>query len=72
MDPRGTVDRIFKEDYYYTVLHIYISPKYASFIVLNRLRTTQNLATELDLAIVAKMSFKIVYISYIYHNKNTH
>ena len=37
-----------------------------------RLRTNQNLATELDLAIVAKRSFKIVYISYIYHNKKTH
>ena len=39
---------------------------------VNRLRTNQNLATELDLAIVAKRSFKIVYISYIYHNKKTH
>ena len=35
-------------------------------LILYRLRTNQNLATELDLAIVAKRSFKIVYISYIY------
>ena len=36
-------------------------------LFLVRLRTNQNLATELDLAIdlVAKRSFKIVYISYI-------
>ena len=43
-----------------------------SLEVYIRLRTNQNLATELDLAIVAKRSFKIVYISYIYHNKKTH
>ena len=41
------------------------------FLIMSRLRTIQNLATELDLAIVAKRSFKIVYISYIYHNKKT-
>ena len=40
---------------------------------LNRLRTSQNLATELDLAIVAKRSFKnCVYFIYIYHHKKTH
>ena len=38
---------------------------------LNRLRTNQNLATELDLAIVAKRSFKnCVYFIYVLINFN--
>ena len=36
----------------------------SSPVQVNRLRTSQNLATELDLAIVVKRSFKNVYISY--------
>ena len=44
----------------------------SSLGTFGRLRTNQNLATELDLAIVAKRSFKIVYISKIYLYKKTH
>ena len=33
----------------------------------NRLRTSQNLATELNLAIVVKRSIKNVYISYMFY-----
>ena len=41
------------------------------FHIINRLRTSQNLATELDLAIVVKRSFQnCVYFIYILLNLN--